>query len=198
MDRRKIVGTAVAVTLLVLGCLLYGYLQQPADASAEYSEWSPNPAAIQRRIGTAARPAPGMTEAERRTQFCNLFKGRFRHHDPAVAVGLRFLSPTRIKLMVPARMEPCYMDRIALEAWHEARGIFGAPIDIDIYDTFIGTTQIKIGQLRATAENSEVAHVSYDFRQLIELTSPRVLPIRPLDRRRAPNYQLYFGRRASL
>jgi hypothetical protein len=164
---------------LLGGCLLYGYLQQPADASPDYARWSPSPAAIRRTIGTAAAPTKGMADKERRQQFCKMFKNRFRKHDPAVAVGLRFLTPTRIKLMCPARMEPCFIDQIALSAWHEAQDCFGAPMDIDINDTFIGTNQIKIGELRVQGDTPPIARIAYDFTALSVYTRPRTVPLMP-------------------
>jgi hypothetical protein len=172
MKRNKAVGAVLIAIILLGGYLLYGYLQEPAYASPDFSSWAPGPAAIRSKIGSLQTPAPGLSDGERRTRFCDMFKNRFRHHDPAIAVGLRFTAPTRIKLMCPARMEPCYMDEIALAAWHEARDNFGGPIDIDIYDTFIGTNQIKIGELRASAMTPNFAHVAYDFRALQVLNRP--------------------------
>jgi hypothetical protein len=172
MKRQVVVGTAGALIFLLGGFLLYGYLQPPTGAAPEFLGWPPTAAAIRSKIGTAAAPAPGMSDADRRSQFCAMFKGRFRDHDPAIAVGLRFLTPTRIKLMCPARMEPCYIDQIALSAWHEAQDYFGKPVDIDIFDTFIGTTQIKIGELRNSLDKPDMAHISYDFRALNQVMRP--------------------------
>jgi hypothetical protein len=179
MKRNKSVGAVLIAFVLLGGYLLYGYLQEPAYASPEFVSWAPGPAAIRGKIGSMQAPTPGMTDSERRARFCIMFKERFRQHDPAVAVGLRFTTPHRIKLMCPARMEPCYMDEIALAAWHEARDIFGGPMDIDIYDTFIGTNQLKVGQLRASAATPDFAHVSYDFRDLELLNHPRRLRAMP-------------------
>src|SRR5437773_134850 len=72
----------------------------------------------------------------------------------------------RLKLMCPRRLEPFMVDRIALAAWREARDYFGKPVDVDIYVTFIGTTQVKIGQLRASANEPQIAQISYDFTEL--------------------------------
>lgn len=173
MERRAAAGVAFGGMMVLAGCLLFGSQQQPISAAPEYASWSPNAAEIQNKIGTAARPSPGMSDAERRNQFCVLFKDRYRHHDPTVAVGLRFISKTRLKLMCPARMEPCYMDQIALALWREARATFGAPIEIDIFDTFIGTTRIKIGELRVEPGDPEIAHITYDFQMLDLLSRPR-------------------------
>jgi hypothetical protein len=175
MRQHGAIGAAVAAMGLVGGGLLYGYVQQPAIASSEYAQWPPQAAAIRAVIGTVSAPAYGMTEDQRREQFCMMFKNRFRKHEPAVAVGIRFLkNSNRIKLMCPARLEPFYVDQIALAAWREARANFGPKIDLDIYDTFIGTTQIKIGQLRVSPEAPTVAHITYDFSELEKLNRPRL------------------------
>jgi len=202
MKRQKAIGGAAVGVFLLGSYLLYGYLQEPGTAAAEFSSWPPGPAAIRSAIGTPQVPASGMSENERREQFCVMFKNRFRHHEPGLAIGLRFLTPTRIKLMCPARMEPYFVDQIALAAWHEARDDFGKSIDIDIYDTFIGTNQIKIGELRAVAEKPEMAHIKYDFTQLELLNRPRsLLPrsgrrFRPVEQRSLP--PIYFRRREVL
>jgi len=176
MKRHTAIGGAAAVTLLVAGILLYGYVQQPASASAEFDNWTPNAREIQGTIGTAAHPKPGMSDTKRREQFCTLFKDRFRHHDPAIAVGVRFLTPTCVKLMLPPRMEPCFMDQIALSLWRESRANFGSPVDVDLYDTFIGTAQIKIGELRVRPDQPDMAHIVYDFHALDKITRPRHWP----------------------
>ncbi len=174
MKQQGAVGGTVAAVALLGGGLLYGYVQQPAVASTEYALWPPRAAAIRAKIGTAAAPAPGLTESQRREQFCIMFKTRFRKHEPAVAVGLRFLKPNRIKLMCPARLEPFYVDQIALAAWREARENFGPNVDLDIYDTFIGTAQIKIGELRVDPTAPQIAHISYDFTDLDKLNRPQI------------------------
>ena len=176
MKRRKAIGAAVGTAAVISGFLLYSYIQEPAAASLEYAHWSPNAAAIHKVIGTAAAPMSGMSGALRREQFRQMFKERFRRHDPPVAIGLRFITPTRIKLMCPARMEPFLIDKVALALWREARDSFGTPIEVDIYDTFIGSTQIKIGQLRAGLKDPQIAYVSYDFGVLEMLSRSHPMP----------------------
>ena len=114
MKRHGAIGAAVAAVALLGAGLSYGRLQEPAQASPEYAAWTPSAAAIRSKLGAAAAPAPGMTEKERRESFCALFKSRYRDHEPAVAVGLKFLGDSRIKLMCPARLEPdCAMSCVA-------------------------------------------------------------------------------------
>lgn len=173
MKRQGTIAAAAAVVALLGAGLLYGYMQLPANASPEYAAWRPSAAAIRGKLGPSAAPAQGMTEKVRRERFCALFKSRYRDHEPAVAVGMRFVSASRIKLMCPARLEPFLIDQIALAAWREAREIFGRPIEVDIYDTLIGTTQIKIGELRASADAPEIARIAYDFTDLEKLNRPR-------------------------
>src|SRR5438270_9151111 len=136
MKPGRTVGLCLAVAGVACAWLVYGSVRQQPSSLPEYAGWKPTAAAIQREIGTAAARAPGMTEEQRRDQFCTLFKSRFRYHDPNVAIGLKFLGPKRLKLMCPARLEPFLVDRIALSAWREARADFGQPMDIDIYATF--------------------------------------------------------------
>ena len=164
-QRAAFAGTA-ALALILGAAFLYGYRQDPVNASPEYAQWPPTPADILSKIGPATASARGTSDAERRSKFCMLFKSRYRKHDPAVAVGARFITATRIKLMCPARMEPYLIDQIALSLWREASEGFGRPIDIDIYDTFIATRHIKIGQLRGGDEKPPIAHISYDYSTL--------------------------------
>ena len=170
--QRAAFGGAAALALILGALFLYGYRQDPANANPEYAEWPPTPADIISRIGTATAPAPEKSDSERRSEFCTLFKSRYRRHDPAVAIGVRFITATRIKLMCQPRLEPYLIDRIALSLWREAGEGFGQPIDIDIYDTFIGTRNIKIGQLRGGDEKPPIAHISYDYSTLDLLTHP--------------------------
>lgn len=180
MTRQGAIGATTALLALLGVFVLFGYVQQPTAALEEYAVWPPTAAAIRGKLSRAG--APGMSEHDRRELFCTMFKSRYRNHDPATAIGLRFVTPSqrdhiRLKLMCPARLEPFLVDRVALAAWREARDIFDKPVDVDIYDTFIGTTQIKIGQLRATADAPGIAHIAYDFSELEALNRPRsVIP----------------------
>ncbi len=205
MKRRGVIGVAAVGSVLLCGALICIYLQRSANADYDYAYWSPSPAAIRSRIGSASAPAPGLKDAERRRLFALMFKDRYRRHDPGVAIGLRFMSPTRLKLMCPARLEPFLVDQIALAAWREARDDFGIPVDIDIYDTFIGTAQIKIGQLRSvTISHPEVAHISYDYRSLLLITGPRpqvpvqAAPVMPIRRLRPRTYHLRSNTQSAL
>jgi hypothetical protein len=179
MNRNAKIGAAAAAIILVSGFVIYGLSQAPVSANPEFAQWEPTPAAIRKKIGTKESPAPGMTEAERRNRFCEMFKNRYRMHEPKVAVGVHFVTPSVLKLMCPARMEPCYIDQIALSLWHEARDNFGQPVDIEIYNTFIGANNIRIGTLKPLAENPEIARITYDYSILSRTPGPRMYrPIR--------------------
>jgi len=186
MYRNAKIGAAAAAIILVGGCVIYGLSQAPVSANPEFAQWEPTPAAIRARIGTKDSPVAGMTDAMRRERFCEMFKNRYRKHDPKVAVGARFLTPTRLKLMCPARMEPCYIDQIAMTLWHEARDDFGQPVDIEIYDTFIGTNNVRIGTLTPLVDHPEIARITYDYSILIRAGRPRRFrmmspqPLRPV------------------
>ncbi len=169
MKRYWIIGAIIAL-LGVTGYLLYDRSDN-AMAAEDYSNWSPNAGAIRQKIGKSDGNAAG--EERRLIQFCKLFQSRFRNHDPAMAIGLRNLTPNRLKLMCPARMEPVDIDRITLTAWREAKDAFDHSFDLDIYLTFIGTPPIKIGELRPRHDNPKIASISYNYPQNLILPHPR-------------------------
>jgi hypothetical protein len=94
-------------------------------------------------------------------KFRTMFQARYREHDPPMAIGLHFLRRNTLKLMCPARMEPWFIDRIAVAAWQEASDDFGAPFDVDIYATYIGMAPKKIGQLRPSPTRPHYATITY-------------------------------------
>ena len=173
MKHTRLIAGICSAGFVGVCCLLYGYAQGSSGEILDFASWAPGPAAIRSKIGSEKAPNSGMTAKVRREQFCEMFKARFRHHDPAVAVGLRFITPTRIKLMCPARMEPFFVDRIAMAAWREARDDFGKSVDLDLYHTFIGTNQVKIGELRVSSAAPDMAHITYDYKMLLIVNRPR-------------------------
>lgn len=95
--------------------------------------------------------------------FAKQFQGRYRQHDPAMAVGLHFARHDTVRLLTPARMEPWNLDRLALTAWKETRANFGHSFKVDIYETFIGTAPIKIGTLRALKSHGDGVQIAYNY-----------------------------------
>src|SRR5579872_1253063 len=49
MKRRGAVGVGLIAAAITGGCMVYGYVQQPA-ATAEYTDWRPTAAAIREEI----------------------------------------------------------------------------------------------------------------------------------------------------
>ena len=164
MNGQWAIGAAVAAMALVGGCLLCGSRAEP-DWPRWISMRSPTAAGIRAQIGSAAAPANGLTDLQRREQFCTLFKNRYRRHNPPIAVGVRFLRPTLVKLMCPARLEPFVVDRIAVAAWHEVRDDFGNPW------TSIYTTRSS-ERRRSRSANSAPGPISRNRQHRLRLQPP--------------------------
>lgn len=104
------------------------------------------------------------SEQQRKDTFAILFQRRYRKHEGAqIAVGVKFPTNGRIKLLCPARLEPWNMDHLAVQIWKEARTDFGRSYDVDIYETYIGTPPVKVGQLRTDAHNLDAVQITYRF-----------------------------------
>ena len=132
----------------------------PEDGPA-FLNWPPSPQEIVRVTaanGTDPKTAEGLKARDR---FADVFKGRYRQHEPMIAVGMRFREPNVIDLMVPARMEPWNIDRIAVEAWKESNTAFGHPFDVDLYISYIGVPRIKIGELRQNSAHPGRVVITY-------------------------------------
>jgi hypothetical protein len=167
MKRTSFVWTTTAC-LLAPSLLYWQMWRNASDPYDDFSTWSPDTQTIRRELDHRYPVTPdGKNEAARRELFCELFKNRYRQHQPQIAVGLRILPGNRIKLMCPARMEPWNHDRLAMTAWRETREIFGEAFTLDIYETFIGATPHRIGKLRPLPDNPNIAQITYDF------TTPR-------------------------
>jgi len=156
----------VAMVILLVGLLGYGYqaLDHAGDdegLSIDFASWPPTTSEVLQKLPDAGTPPTPAKEKEREGQYAKLFTSRFRNHDPAMAVGMRFLPDEHIKLMCPARMEPWNMDRLAITAWRETRDMFGRTFDVDIYATYIGAPPVLVGQLRPTKEDSKQVNIRY-------------------------------------
>lgn len=164
MRHRTVIG-AMLTLIGLFACAAIYLMQMRAAALAHqenFSAWSPDAAAIRRalRADRTTQASEPLNKGDHGI-FQKLFQSRFRDHEPQVAIGLHFLNRHKIKLMCPARMEPWYMDSIALAAWHEAQDDFGVPFQVDIYATYIGMPPIKIGQLRTPKDRPQFAVITY-------------------------------------
>ena len=155
------------VALLLVGGILYKVLtKEPALADESGFDlkadvWPPSTAELCRLAnahGTDPNTAEGRAVRER---FTTIFKNRYRKHSPMMAVGVRFRESGSLDLLLPARMEPWNMDRIAVLLWHESQIAFGHKFPIDLYITFIGMAPVKVGELRPSPQNPNQIEVHY-------------------------------------
>jgi hypothetical protein len=131
------------VAAVLVGLYLFVPRSPGPDIGAASRAWPPTPAAIARAVGPAG--AGSYLDARHR-QFADMFKQRYR--DQQIAVGVRFMSDTRVKLMCAALIPRWDMAHIAMELRREAKDVFGMPFDVDIYETYISTRQRKLAELR--------------------------------------------------
>ena len=143
----------------------YWYLQNGKVGEEDsFPNWPPQTHTVQRELDAKAPLTPdGKNQQMREEIYTELFKNRYRKHQPQVAIGMKIMPGRRIKLMTPARMEPWDLDRLAMTAWRETHTVFGQNYDIDIYETYIGATPQLIGTLRALPGNAKIARISYDY-----------------------------------
>lgn len=157
MKRKPVV--IVLITLFgVSGYFLWAFLtaRESLDPENDFAQWQPTAAAIRQQL-------PSGSFAERQDAFGLLFQKRFRAHEPGKAIGVHFKPDGRIHLLTPARLEPWNIDRIALMLYQEAQQALNKNYDIDIYETFIGTPPIKIGEMRPSPKSSLQVMVQYQY-----------------------------------
>lgn len=165
----------IAFTAIVAASLLFYFFYaraETADPEDDLLSWPPDAAAIRQAIGAPQTNKPEDIHDARHLKFAALYENRYRHHDPAVAIGVRFLSSSVIKLMCPARMEPWRIDRVAVDTWQETRALFGHAYNIDIYETYIGMPPIKIGELRPMPGNAQKVHIAFRYPAINQNTKP--------------------------
>ncbi len=170
--KRKAIIIAV-LTLCGLSCYFLwasSSVREGLDPDNDFVNWAPSAAAIQKSL-------PAGTLAERQEVFRALFENRFRKHEPGKAIGIRFQSDGTLSLLTPARLEPWHIDKIAMMLYRETRQDFGKNYEINIYETFIGTAKIKIGELRPLPNTPEQMSIVYRYpRTELILLRPAVQP----------------------
>ncbi|MCW3052121.1 MAG: hypothetical protein JWN14_1291 [Chthonomonadales bacterium] len=157
MNRKPV--TIAIFTLFGLSCYFlwaYSAVQESLDPENDFTNWLPTADTIRQSL-------PQGTLTEREKAFALLFQTRFRRHDPGKAIGVHFLRDGNIRLLTPARLEPWNIDRIALMLHREAQEDLGKHYDINIYETFIGTPPLKIGELRLASQKSTEVEVHYAY-----------------------------------
>lgn len=133
------------------------------DACRDMETWAPSSAEIARTLGAAPQKRTPAQDAARRERFAELFESRYRSHKTPLAVGVDFPAPGVVRLKCPARMETWNMNRIALSAWREAGANLGGTYGVDIYETYIGTRPVRVGELRALPDNPKLARIRYFY-----------------------------------
>ena len=158
---RKPIIIAMLILLGVSSYFLWAYagsLREGVDPENDFANWQPSADTIRNSL-------PKGTSEQRERQFALLFQKRFREHDPAKAIGVHFGPDGRLKLLTPARLEPWNIDRIALMLHREAQQDFAKNYEIDIYETFIGTPPIHIGELHPSMQTPSLVLVTYHYPQ---------------------------------
>lgn len=141
MRWRQVIPLIGIIAVLPVLYLLFPR-QDATDALGDFRGWTPSHAEIARQVGRGG----GVYSDARHSSFARLFQQRFRNHEHAV--GLKFVSDRKMKAMFAPLIPRWDMARVALAAREEARDLFGADYDVDIYETYITAPMRKIGELR--------------------------------------------------
>jgi hypothetical protein len=152
-------GIIVIFTLLgVFGYFLWAFssVREGLDPENDFALWQPTADMIRKEL-------PVGPVSERQKVFGLLFQKRFRKHDPGKAIGVHFMPNGKIQLLTPARLEPWNIDRIALMLYREVQQDLNKNCDIDIYETFIGTPALKIGELRPSLKSPQQVLVQFQY-----------------------------------
>lgn len=158
-------GIIVIALISLFGGAAYSLTHHESSSLMEYDfkDWPPYADEIKSQIHNINSVKDGKTpDQQRQVLFSELFKRRFRSHTPMKAIGMKIVHE-KIKLLCPARMEPWEIDGVAMAAWRESKDDLGRNFDIDIFETYIGTAPIKIGELRTPAGNQQVANITYSY-----------------------------------
>jgi hypothetical protein len=139
--------------MIALGYWYYSfYIRQ---GSSSFADWPPTPTDIVRELGTNQ---PGVYTDARHQRFTEMIKHRYRFgRVPAMAVGLKFESNTRLKLLCAASIPRWHMSRLAVQVFKECQMVFGKDYEIDIYETYIAMDQKKLAEARLDPVNRRVA-----------------------------------------
>jgi len=126
------------------------------DSIGRFDDWSPMPQTIRQEVG----PGQGGSYLDVRHQkFATLFQKRFRSHDKAI--GVKFTSNGRIKLMCAALIPRWDMAQVGVQLYQEAEDVFGKNYTVDIFETYISMQQRKLAEVR-TEPNSKKVEIRFD------------------------------------
>ncbi len=158
--KRVLIACSLAA-IIGIGLYLRSSFQHASEADSleDFTAWQPTTAAIRAALETNKPADPSGNQ--NRELYAQMFTSRFRLHDPKIAVRIKYVDREHVALMCPARMEPWNMDQLAMAIWRESRTLFNTNPNIDIFETFIGSSRIKVGEVRSQKEHPQVACIRY-------------------------------------
>ncbi len=156
---------ACTATVLCLPTYYLYLMNSPPHVASldEMARWQPDAAAIRSSLHTRYGKNITADNVEAQQMFALSFQQRYRDHAIQLAVRLKFCPDGTIRLLLPSRLEPWYMDKIALAAYRETRDIFHQAHPIELYETFAGAAPVKIGQVNADAHDPNLLRVTFDY-----------------------------------
>lgn len=140
--------------VFVLPRLLIG--KPLADSIGQYQQWQPTPEDIRKAVGVISN---GSYSDDSHTRFAKMFQERFRSNQKAV--GVTFFADDGIKAKFAATIPRWDMAAVSLQLHREAKEVFRRNVNVDIYETYISMTPIKLGELRDTGDGQPI-HVQFD------------------------------------
>mgnify|MGYP003335727890 CR=1 FL=1 len=164
MDMRRNMVIASVAIVPCIGFLFIRHKPEASDVVAEAVLASPTTAEIRTVLQGKLPLLKGeKPEEAKRRIYVDMFKKRFRRFEPAIAIGMRFETPQKVRIYFPARLEPYYRDRVAYAAWKELKEVFGTPPEVTIWDTYIGLAPILAGRLEVEKSHPDGIHITHIF-----------------------------------
>lgn len=118
------------------------------------SSWEPTLAQIRDQID------PQETAHARKQQFTQLFRNRYRSRD--LAVSLKVDKQGVFYLECAATIPTWDKALIAHQAWAEIRALFGEQPRMIIYESYIGTSSRRVGEVRSSSKDPGTPEVVFD------------------------------------
>ncbi len=162
MRRKGVIISSVAI-IPCFGLFFWNSQQPGGDPVVGVIERQPTHEAILTSVKQAQPSYTGETlEQAKQRVFGEVFKNHYRQANPSTAIGVRFVGE-KIRLFIPARMEPWVSDRFAHKLWHNAQSVLGKKYRIEICETYIGLAPVKIGELTYTEGTPDTLRIAYTF-----------------------------------
>jgi hypothetical protein len=155
------------VMVFVLPRLLIG--TPLPDSIGEHTQWHPTPDEIRTSVGIGDSPASDI----RHRHFASMFQQRFRNNQKAV--GISFAPDGAVTAKFAATIPRWDMASVALDLHREAKEIFGRSVNVNIYETYISMTPVKLAELREASGGNGV-DVRFDPRFALEQNPVRRRP----------------------